>query len=495
MSSSVISTTSSRSSRKLRPSTRDGLNHAMSSTRRRSRSRSNSLLDMDHLISGIRELDQHVTTSHGRLEKLDTLPNLLLDTTVSTTTTTTTSSTNSNNSRTVDNRYPRSSSKGIIQMNPQQEAIWKKKSIQPKSVSSNKSVQSSASTAEIREKEIARTVLRMAMKEKNPVLSDKEDSSSKSKYTSGVILGDLIRYETDDARSVVSALSLSSRRSTSRSRSKSQDRQRSNSIVSSKSHGFLSSQRSCTSDGVMDGMATDEADRLYNEFMKHLSPRPDLARRMNRARSETAELEQRIKKATPSLNKVTLGRSSSVPTTLKTVLPQVDGLEHFQEFDPFGLMEEKKVKPDTSLFCNKNTRPIERDPSWGMAVEGQNVRRYEFTFSEPDKSNTIGVRNKKRTVRNGVNFNRSLSNRRNSHSVESSQMTDFKQKVTAEEIHPDSLDHTFDMSEKPLSRNLGITTFVNPRKTVSTEMKKNTWEGFARSEKFTSVPFHGEDLS
>jgi hypothetical protein len=245
----------------------------------------------------------------------------------------------------------------------------------------------------------------------------------------------------------------------------------------------------------MDGMATDEADRLYNEFMKHLSPRPDLARRMNRARSETAELEQRIKKATPSLNKVTLGRSSSVPTTLKTVLPQVDGLEHFQEFDPFGLMEEKKVKPDTSLFCNKNTRPIERDPSWGMAVEGQNVRRYEFTFSEPDKSNTIGVRNKKRTVRNGVNFNRSLSNRRNSHSVESSQMTDFKQKVTAEEIHPDSLDHTFDMSEKPLSRNLGITTFVNPRKTVSTEMKKNTWEGFARSEKFTSVPFHGEDLS
>jgi hypothetical protein len=325
------------------------------------------------------------------------------------------------------------------------------------------------------------------MNEKNPVLFSDRDST-KSKYASDVILGDLIRYEADDTRSVVSALSLSSRRSTSRSRSKSRDGQMLRSYMSSKSHGIHSSQRSCTSDGVMGSMATDEADRLYNAFMKNLSPRPDLALQMNRARSGTASSvvsDHRVKKTNPSLSKATFGRSSSVPTTSKTVLPQVDGLDDLNEFDPFGLMKEKSTALDEHPFPNVNsTSQSEADQNWGATVKGQNVRRYEFTFSEPEKSTNIGLRKKKLDVRDGVNFNRSSSNRRNVQNVESTQTNDFKQKMTAEEIHPDSLDQYLDISENILPKKLGATTFV----------KKDPWEGFGRSEKFSSVLFHGDGL-
>jgi hypothetical protein len=438
---------------------------------------------MTSLFSDIHELDQSVT-SHCGSEKPDSLPNLL-DTTASTTTTSSTTIT-SNSFKKVDDVHP-SESKGVIQMNPQQEAHWKKNCSRRNSVaSSSNSVHSSASTAEIREKEIARTVLRMAMNETNPVFSDRD--TAKSKYTSGVILGDLIRYEADDARSVVSALSLSSRRSTSRSRSKSRDKSRSKSrdiqrLVSTnhsyQSHGTQSSH-------ATDRMVTDEADRLYNEFMKNLSPRPDLTSRVNRSRSETVSSvpsDQRVKKATPILSKANMGRSSSVPATLKTALPQVD-----EDFDPFGLKDHDQLS-NVNQFSQTET-----EQNWGVTVEGQNVRRYEFTFSEPVKSTSINVRKKKLSLRDEVNFTTSSSSGRKVQHLVTSQMNQLKQKVTAEEIHPDCLDRSLDISDISLSKKLEA-TFVTPRKTASNTIKKDPWEGFNRSETFSSISFHGKDLS
>jgi hypothetical protein len=163
----------------------------------------------------------------------------------------------------------------------------------------------------------------------------------------------------------------------------------------------------------------------------------------------------------------------------------VDGLDDLNEFDPFGLMKEKSTALDEHPFPNVNsTSQSEADQNWGATVKGQNVRRYEFTFSEPEKSTNIGLRKKKLDVRDGVNFNRSSSNRRNVQNVESTQTNDFKQKMTAEEIHPDSLDQYLDISENILPKKLGATTFV----------KKDPWEGFGRSEKFSSVLFHGDGL-
>lgn len=443
---------------------------------------------MTSLFSGIHDLDQSVT-SHCGSEKPSSLPNLVLDTTASTTTTSSTTITTSNSFKKVEDVHPKSS-KWIIQMNPQQEAQWKKHSTSTQNSvsSSGNSVRSSMSTAEIREKEIARTVLRMAMNESNPVFSDRDPA--KSKYTSGVILGDLIRYEADDARSVISALSLSSRRSTSRSRSKSRDKLRSKSRDKSrsksqdeqrlKSHGTQSSH-------VTDRMVTDEADRLYNEFMKNLSPRPDLTLRVNRSRSESASSvasDQRVKKTSPILNKANMGRSSSVPAKLKTVLPQVD-----EDFDPFGL----KTSSGHDEFSNINRfSPTETEQNWGVMVEGQNVRRYEFTFSEPVKSTSMNLRKKNTSLRDEVHFTTLSSNRRKVQNLQTSPINNLKQKVTAEEIHPDCLDRSLDISD--ISKKLDA-TFVTPRKTVSSTIKKDPWEGFNRSETFSSISFHGKDLS
>lgn len=345
-----------------------------------------------------------------------------------------------------------------------------------------------------REKEIARTVLLLVQKDHQQVIYDANDDDCHSTYTADLILNELNSYE-DDSTSIVSWRSQSSRKKNGRSRSSS-----SKSRHNIRLKDFVSTPSSHQNQTVkLSNM--EESDRLYNAFMRNLSPQREVISRITRGRSVDVSTAQDLsltnnssyrdknhihentlarKGASQMLVKTTLNRSSSAPATTKSVDHGANGFEDPFAFDPFGLKQEVPAKSniDANMFSSfSNISPSEKSETWNPKEAKQPIRRYEFIFSETSKFNSVIPSSSRKNLQQINTQKRRHSNL-------------MRQRSLTEETHPESLDIFFDATDD---------SYVHPSEVPSLALSKTTaddkkWKGFRLSANFASITPNWENF-